>query len=712
MDDYIPTILIVDNDRQLAISISQNFQSEGYKTLIASSRDELVNTVIQSTVIDIVLLDLQMPDIAGEAALSYLRRHLHVETTAIIVFSTISDVAKRIKLINEGADDYIVKPSSPDDLLSRVTVRVKLNRLKAQKKEAKSRFAKQQQYLQAIAKIGLEATSYINLSQMVKYVTQSVVERFRGSQCCCIYIVSSENEPLQLIGMYPPASTDEFIIPDVVQHMQQTHQYVVFERGTAVPIIHRDSLLGVMTVATNSVEMIQEIELALTTLTVQLATVITNIRLLEDIQMRNDRLEKLVNENKRFLIYEKRQRQQAESLYYMAQIISSRLDENEVLTAAMDTIQALFAVETAGIRLLDGRTQHFTFAPTLQGDVKIEHINQPKELGIIEYVVNSKKPLILNHVASHPRFRPSVDAPSHSSPHTMLCTPLIARDTVIGAIQLINKESGMFNKDDLDLLNALASSISVAIDNSHLYQEKVDLIDRLKLSQDQLIQSEKMGATGRLAASLAHEINNPLQAIDSCLQLTIDFDLEKDKQDHFLGMAREEVERLSKLVTRIMDFARPAATEKTLVIVNNLMRQVLRLAQKHILHHNNWDIQIKLAANLPPISAIPEQISQVFLGIILNAFDAIGDDGSIRIITKKDGEWIKIMVKDNGCGISPDMIEHIFEPFLTTKASTAGLGLTIAYHIINQHGGMIEVKSHENVGTVFTVSLPVADTTE
>ena len=696
MQSTLATILIIDDDRELADTTCHYFQREGYDSSTACSKNELMAFVSQSDAkIDVILLGLLMPDITGEEALTYLRNQPRTKSTPIIIFSAITDVTKRIELIHKGADDYIVKPAIAEDLLARVAIQVKLNQLRDEKKAAELYSQRQAQYLQTITQVSLRATQYLNIEQLAKNRTKLVSKAFTESQQCCLYIVSSNDKQLELIGVYPRVSTAAWVLPDRVQQIQESHENVVSETGTAVAICQNDKFLGVLDVQTHSIQVAQEIAPALTTLAIQLATIITNIR--------------LFNNTQKLLTREQTQRKQVENLYYMAQIISSSLEEDEVVTAIIDTIRALFSVETAGIRLIGRKTQHFTFSSSLQDADIVEQVNQPKELGIIDYVVNTKKPITINHVPSHPRFKHIVDAPSTLSPRTILCTPLIARNIVIGAIQLINKEQGMFDRSDLDLLNMIASTIAVAIDNAQLYQQQVQLAEKLKQSQSELIQSEKMSATGRLAASLAHEINNPLQAIDSCLQLTIEFDLTKPEQMHYLGMAREEVERLSSLIRRILDFAHPATNEKQLVNVNTLVEQVLNLTQKHIAHHK-WDIQTQLAKDLPPILVIPDQISQVFLSIILNAFDAIAETGSIRIVTKHEDNWVKTIISDNGCGMSAEVLNHIFEPFYTTKPpKLSGLGLTISYQIIEQHGGNIEIESREQVGSVFCICLPVTE---
>jgi signal transduction histidine kinase len=247
----------------------------------------------------------------------------------------------------------------------------------------------------------------------------------------------------------------------------------------------------------------------------------------------------------------------------------------------------------------------------------------------------------------------------------------------------------------------------VAIDTAALYSEQNKLISQVRQSQEQLVQSEKMAGIGRLAAALAHEINNPLQAIHSCLQLITHFELDKEKQDEYVRMADEEVERMIDLVTRILDFSRFSTGDFQRTNINKLISQVMRLASKHISHHK-WDVQQVLSSDMISVNIVPDQIAQVFLSIILNAFDAMPQSGKLIIRTRTEGNWAEVSFQDTGIGMSRDVRDRIFEPFFSTKESASGLGLTISYSIIEKHGGAILVESEPGQGSVFVVRLPGA----
>ena len=224
----------------------------------------------------------------------------------------------------------------------------------------------------------------------------------------------------------------------------------------------------------------------------------------------------------------------------------------------------------------------------------------------------------------------------------------------------------------------------------------------------QLIQSEKMAATGRLAASLAHEINNPLQAIRGCVDLAqATSDLDKNKR--YLGMASTELERLTATVRRMLDFYRPARAERRPVDVHALVEDVLLLSAKRLQHaqvtiHTDW------AGEIPTINGAADQLKQVFLNFILNAAEAMPQGGPLEIrgqVLRDEGTWLTVAIADSGPGIPPQDLDKIFEPFFTTKSNGTGLGLAVCHNIIAQHGGHVTVDSAPGHGSTFTVWLPV-----
>jgi two-component system NtrC family sensor kinase len=233
-------------------------------------------------------------------------------------------------------------------------------------------------------------------------------------------------------------------------------------------------------------------------------------------------------------------------------------------------------------------------------------------------------------------------------------------------------------------------------------------ITEQKQIQAHLIQTEKMAALGRLAASLAHEINNPLQALRSGLSLLRNRQLSEEKRQRYLEIANREVERLITTVEKMLNFSRPSAEQRERVDVNDLLEETLFLVSKQ-LQRSRVTVRRQLAPRLPQVEIVAGQIRQVFLNIILNALDAMPDGGELTVATgwDRDHQAVWISFTDTGVGIPEEDQPRIFEPFFTRKFRGTGLGLTISYSIVERHGGRIELESRVGQGSRFTVFLPI-----
>ncbi len=402
--------------------------------------------------------------------------------------------------------------------------------------------------------------------------------------------------------------------------------------------------------------------------------------------------------------------QELAALNEISRTVTSSLDLDEVLVATMRGIREILHVEAGSLVLVDEETGELVFRKTLspqQGWITGRSF-RPGE-GIVGHVVASGRPYLVNDVIGDPHFLPRVDGGLEFITRAVLCVPLMVRDRVSGAIAVINKQDGPFTEADLDLLQTMAGSVAVAVENAQLYSELAEFAQELERSQAQLVQAEKMAAIGRLAASIAHEINNPLQAIHNNLHLAALAQLPEEKRREFLGMAQAETERLIEIVQRMLDFYRPSRGGMAQVNVNQVVENVLAIAHKR-LEHSRIAVHTRLAPDIPPILAVPDQLAQVFLNILINAVDATPEGGDIRIgtLVTEDGEWVLVAFRDSGPGMTAEQIAHIFEPFYTTKTNGTGLGLAVSYGIIERHGGTIEVSSQPGQGATFIVRLPVS----
>ncbi len=245
-------------------------------------------------------------------------------------------------------------------------------------------------------------------------------------------------------------------------------------------------------------------------------------------------------------------------------------------------------------------------------------------------------------------------------------------------------------------------------DRSWLAVAIMEDITEKKKMQESLARTERLALAGRLGASLAHEINNPLQAVIGCLGLAEEMLEDEREVSRYLEIAMEELGRTADIVTQLRDLGREYGMEaRKLVSLNELVEKVLLLTRKRC---QNQSVQVEWvpAKTLPLVSLVPERIQQVLLNIVLNAIEAMDAGGLLRISTQltSQPEGITISVADSGAGIEPGRLPLVFEPFHSTRPEGMGLGLFISKKIVEEHGGRIEATSKPGKGTNFTVWLP------
>lgn len=186
-----------------------------------------------------------------------------------------------------------------------------------------------------------------------------------------------------------------------------------------------------------------------------------------------------------------------------------------------------------------------------------------------------------------------------------------------------------FRESDLELFQILARQAAAALENARLYAEQLDYVRKVEESQKALLQAEKMAAAGRLSASIAHEVNNPLQAVQNCLHLAGREDLPAEKRKEYFDLARTELEKLMLTVRRMLDFYRPSATSLEKIDLTEMLRYILNLMSKQ-LSEGNVKVSVDSSGKIPSIQAVGSQIQQVFINLILNAADAMPDGGDFK----------------------------------------------------------------------------------
>lgn len=260
---------------------------------------------------------------------------------------------------------------------------------------------------------------------------------------------------------------------------------------------------------------------------------------------------------------------------------------------------------------------------------------------------------------------------------------------------------GMRPPGEMGILCRAVDSMAQAV------QEREDLLRRS--TRQQIGRSEQLASVGRLAAGVAHEINNPLTGVLAFADLLREKENMDDQDREDLELIIRETKRAREIVRGLLDFARETPSVKSRLNINEIIQQTLVLLGKREAFQNIVIVQ-DLAEELPPVDCDRNQLQQVFVNLSLNACEAMSSGGTLLVSTSCQDQSVVIKVTDTGCGIRRDHLDQVFEPFFTTKpvGKGTGLGLSVSYGIVQQHGGSLEVQSEEGKGTTFTIRLPAA----
>jgi signal transduction histidine kinase len=279
-------------------------------------------------------------------------------------------------------------------------------------------------------------------------------------------------------------------------------------------------------------------------------------------------------------------------------------------------------------------------------------------------------------------------------------------DNMIDTMQKV--EQGDFavriTYDRKDEIGRLIGSFNSMVDRLDVAQKELE-----QLHFQQLERADRLASIGEMAAGIAHEIKNPLAGISAAVTIIKDDMQDDDPRGAILGEVIEQVKRLDKTVNDLLFFGKPSLPELTCVDINAILTITLKFASQHQ-GVVQIERRINLQPDLPPVYADGKQMQQVFLNIVLNAYQAMPTGGVLGITTsltvRNDIEYVRVDVSDTGSGIPPQILEKIFTPFYTTKAQGTGLGLPICNKLVKLHKGDIRVTSDSSAGTVFTVELP------
>ncbi len=292
-----------------------------------------------------------------------------------------------------------------------------------------------------------------------------------------------------------------------------------------------------------------------------------------------------------------------------------------------------------------------------------------------------------------------------------LLVPIKVKYRVVGSLNLFGTEKYIPSETDFNFFSTVGSHIGLAVRNASLYEKTKTTLKQLKTTQDKLIRSEKLASLGALASNVVHELGNPLAAITNSVQVLQERVHLEGKMKELMDIIGWESERLNRIVNQLREFSKP----KPLKFVMADLREIVK---KAILVLNQdfeliWDrtITTKFSKDLPSTLLDPDAMEQVVLNVIKNGLQAIHAGGTVEVritsIGREERRKIRLQVRDNGSGIPEENIQHIFEPYFSTKAKGMGLGMHIAKQAVESHGGTIRINSELGKGTTVIIDIPV-----
>jgi len=403
-------------------------------------------------------------------------------------------------------------------------------------------------------------------------------------------------------------------------------------------------------------------------------------------------------------------------LYGVGKSVTSLLDLEKVLNRIVEAAVFVTGAEEGSLLLVDKDTRElYLRAARNLGEKFARGFRLKVEHSIAGQVVKTGQPILQSTQDEE-----TLKVKTGYLVKSLVNVPLKAKDEVIGVLAVNNKISSMpFTDNDVHLLSALADYATIAIVNAQLYEEtkrwseelehKVEERTReLRATQEQLLQSEKLASIGQLAAGVAHEINNPMGVILGFAQGILKTLPEDNPLRKPLTTMEKESLRCKRIVQNLLDFARHSEPTPHLININELIDTSCELVE-HQISLQNVKLVKAYDPALPSIMADPSQLQQVFINIMLNAYQAMPDGGTLHITTRTVGSELQVIFTDTGPGIPPENVQNIFDPFFTTKevGEGTGLGLSVSYGIVKAHGGDIEVESQVGKGTTFAIKLPL-----
>ncbi len=585
-------------------------------------------------------------------------------------------------------------------------------------------FAEMAGHLRRLATLNdfaLTVSSGRNLDQIARHMF-ALLSRSFGTELIILYLLSSDN---RLLSEYRTSegnmlssvqSADEHRIAPLLSSNQLTRlgeittdvQLPLYNKvlsGLYVPLRFRGQTIGVLCVESLKSDAFNLYdENLIVVIASHLASLADYTRLREEAEGRARNLG---------LIHE------------VVQQVIGLTNPHEVAEITSDLLARYFAYELCSVFIADekGDLTIGGFGGTSQNVVKraMKSFEYPLIGGITGHVFETGDSLVVNDVLKDHRYRSIKGWQAGSE----MCVAIREGEKILGIVDVESSSHNAFTHNDFIAMESLAGILASVITSADQYQRLQVMISQLRSTQvelrarmeaqrsaeNRLVQAAKLAAVGEMAAGIAHELNNPLTSVTGFAELALDDIPEDSETRKDLEIVMREAVRARDVVRRLLDFARQSESERARASLNEVVDDVVALS-RHLIRTSGVTLKLDLETNLPWVLVDVNQMKQVLLNLIHNALQAMPAGGELVIATEsayRDArDWIIVSVCDTGVGIPKLDQARIFEPFYTTKGNQGGtgLGLSVTYGIITDHGGQIEVESQPGNGSKFTVWLP------
>ncbi len=664
------TLLIVDDDRSAREGLRSVFESAGHRTIGVSNAPAALR-LLQKQTCDLVVLDVELPEVDGLALCRLLRAQPAMKQLPLVVFSANDSEGRKVEAFTAGADDYIVKPSTPGELLSRVNTHLNFA-------QRESELLGSNRELSFLADLGRGLLRTIMPEQVASRVAGAIYEGTNASQSACAIKNNGKGLAVCVFDREGSAGSSDLINMDRLERwlassrstsparLTNSREFLLrdapHETEYLVPILFGAKVFGAMVVAFATAKDCTEDECRLINAAAQQASLAAHISTL-------------------YL-------GARESAATLALEVDRRTAESEMQQRFTEAI-----IDTLPLSLY-----------AIDRDYRIVAWNRNRELGelglprgealgrnIFEVLTKQSRELLERE---------------------------FARVFATGEIHRIEQESVT---ESGETNHWLISKIPMRADENdevtHVITVGENITARVRAHRA-VARAEKLAAVGRLAAGVVHEINNPLATIAACaesLEKRIQegaFSDSPDAEDlrEYLGLIRDEAFRCKSITNGLLDFSRLRAGQRVPVDMTEIIKATARLVT-HQQRGDNIQIVIEAAAGLPSVSGDVGQLQQAVVALATNAIDAMPEGGTLTLRAIRSDSRVLVQVRDTGIGIAPENMTKIFDPFFTTKdvGRGTGLGLAVCYGILSDHGGRLDVRSTVGAGTTFTITLPVAD---